>query len=249
MATIDSFKWELRQKATAMGPSPKQSLSDIQNDAGFDILLRGPGRITYQDFIIPQLLELLTPLCNSRINLSVLEIGPGPKSILGYLPGHLRKKIRRYAAFEPNHLFAPRVEKWLCTTSETKSPLPSLESAPEIYRIPFDLDGNAKSGTGTRDSEEKFDVIMFCDSMYGMRPKARFIERALGMLVERPEGIVVVVYRDGTLHLDGLVCHRTASFPAGAVCVANDDEVLDSFAPLIAGFVMQDVEADKAIRV
>lgn len=119
MATLDSLKWGLRKKATAMGSSPRQPLSDIQNDAGFDILLRGPGWMTYQDFIIPQLLDLLAPLFNSRICISVLEIGPRPKSVLGYLPGHLRKKIRRYAAFEPNDLFATRVEKWLCPTSET----------------------------------------------------------------------------------------------------------------------------------
>ncbi|OJJ78722.1 uncharacterized protein ASPGLDRAFT_53404 [Aspergillus glaucus CBS 516.65] len=86
--------------------------------------------------------------------------------------------------------------------------------------------------------------------MYGMKPKARFIERALEMLVERPEGGMVVVFHgDGTLHFDGLVCHQTASFPTGAVSIANNDEVLDCFAPFLAGFVMQDVEADKAIRV
>lgn len=250
MATLDSLKWALRQKVTVMGSSPKQPLSDIQNDAGFDTLLRGPGWMTYQDFIVPQLLELLAPLFNSRINISVLEIGPGPKSVLGYLPGCLREKVRRYAAFEPNDLFATRVHKWLCSTSEMESPLPCLESPPDIHRIPFDLNGNTKSGTDTYDSDEKFDVILFCHSMYGMKPKARFIERALGMLVEHPQdGMVVVFHRDGTLHLDGLVCHRTTSFPTGVVCVANDDGVLDSFAPFIAGFVMQDVEADKDIRV
>ncbi|CRL25531.1 Phosphoribosyltransferase [Penicillium camemberti] len=250
MATLDSLKGALREKATAMGSFPKQPLSDMQYDAGFNILLRGPGWMTYQDFIIPQLVELLTPLFNTRLNISVLEIGPGPKSILGYLPGHLRRKVRRYAAFEPNDLFATRVEKWLFSTSETESPLPCLERPAEIHRIPFDLNGNAESGTGTRDSEEKFDIIIFCHSMYGMKPKARLIERALGMLVERPEGgMVVVFHRDGTLHLNGLVCHRTASFPTGAVCVANDNEVLDSFAPFIAGIVMQDVQADKDIRI
>ncbi|RYP85620.1 hypothetical protein DL770_005011 [Monosporascus sp. CRB-9-2] len=133
-----------------------------------------------------------------------------------------------------------------------ESPLPCLESPPDIRRIPFVLDNNIGSdtGTGTSDADEKYDVILFCHSMYGMKPKHRFIERALGMLVERPEGgMVVVFHRDGTLHLDGLVCHRTASFPTGVVRVANDDEVLDCFAPFIAGFVVQDVDEDKAIRV
>lgn len=127
-----------------------------------------------------------------------------------------------------------------------------LESPPDIHRIPFVLNRNAEcgTGTGTRENDEKFYVILFCHSMYGMKPKARFIERALEVLVERPKGgMVVVFHRDGTLHLDGLVCHRTASFPTGAVSVANNDEVLDCFAPFLAGFVMQGVEADKAIRV
>jgi hypothetical protein len=149
-------------------------------------------------------------------------------------------------------LTACLLEEWLCSTSETESPLPCLESPPDIHRIPFVLDSNTRSGTGTgtSDGDEKFDVILFCHSMYGMKPKHRFIERALEMLVERPEGgMVVVFHRDRTLHLDGLMCHRTASFPTGVIRVANDDEVLDCFAPFVAGFVMQDVDVDKAIRV
>jgi len=249
MATLDSLKWALRQKATAAS-SPTQPLSDTQYSAGFDILLRGSGWTTYQDFIIPQLSQLLAPLFSSRIHISALEIGPGPKSVLGYLPGHLRRKVRRYAAFEPNGLFATRLEEWLCSASETECPLPRLERPPDIHRIPFVLDSKTGRGTGTSssDGDEEFDVILFCHSMYGMKPKHKFIERALEMLVERPEGgMVVVFHRDGSLHLDGLLCHRTASFPSGVVRVANDDEVLDCFAPFIAGFAMQDV--DKAIRV
>ena len=45
------------------------------------------------------------------------------------------------------------------------------------------------------------------------------------------------------------MCHQTASFPTGAISVANNDEVLDYFASFLAGFVMQGVEADNAIRV
>ena len=82
-----------------------------------------------------------------------------------------------------------------------------------------------------------------------MIPKRKCIERALEKLVERPKGgMVAVFHRDKTLHLDGLVCHRTASFPTGVVSVADDDELLDCFAPFVAGFVMQDVDVDKAIR-
>ena len=147
MATLDSLKWALRQKATATASSPKQPLSDTQYSAGFGILVQGSGWITYQDFIIPQLSQLLAPLFNSRIQISVLEIGPGPKSVFGYLPGRLRQKVRRYAAFEPNGLFATRLEEWFCSTSE--SPLPCLESPPDIHRIPFVLDSNTGNGAGT----------------------------------------------------------------------------------------------------
>lgn len=252
MTTFDSLKSALRHEATAMESSLKQPLSDTQYSAGFDILLQGSEWTTYQNFIIPQLSQLLAPLFDSRTHISVLEIGPGPKSVLGYLPGRLRQKVARYVAFEPNSLFATRVKEWLCPTSETDSPLPCLESPPYIHRVPFALNKNTESGTGTgtREREEKFDVILFCHSMYGMKPKAKFIRKALENLVERPKGgMVVVFHRDGALNLDGLVCHRTASFPTGTISVANNNEVLDYFAPFLAGFVMQDVEADKAIRV
>ncbi|KAI0147666.1 hypothetical protein GGR57DRAFT_249713 [Xylariaceae sp. FL1272] len=249
MATLDSLKSALRQKVTSTTSSPKQVLSDEQYSAGFDILLRGSGWTTYQDFIIPQLSQLLVPLFNSRIHISVLEIGPGPKSILGYLPGHLRRKITRYVAFEPNNFYATRCEEWLSLTSETETLLPGLTRPPDIYRMPFVSDCS-KTGTGTNDSDEKFNVILFCHSMYGMKPKRKFIERALGMLVEQPEdGVVVVFHRDGTLHLDGLTCTRTVSFPTGVTRVVDDDEILDCFAPFVAGFVIQDVDADKVIRV
>lgn len=44
------------------------------------------------------------------------------------------------------------------------------------------------------------------------------------------------------------VSHRTASF-SEVVRVADDDEILDVFAPFVAGFVMQDPDVEKAIRV
>ncbi|RHZ58401.1 uncharacterized protein CDV56_108098 [Aspergillus thermomutatus] len=250
MANLDFLKVVLRQKvaATATALSVKQPLSDTQYSAGFDILVRDSS---YRDFIIPQLSQLLSPLFNSRNHISVLEIGPGPKSVLGYLPLCLRQKIRRYTAFESNGLFATRVEEWLCSTLETESPLPCLESPANIRRIPFILNSNRGSGTdnSTSDSDEKFDVVLFCHSMYGLRPKDRFIEQALDMLVEQPQGgVVVVFHRDGALYLDGLVCHRMASYPTGTVRVADDDEVLDKFATFVAGYAMQDREANKAIR-
>ena len=239
MATLDSLKWALRQKANAIGSLLKQPLSDTLYSAGFDILVQDTGWKMYQNFIIPQLSQMLAPLFDSRIHISALEIGPGPKSMLGYLPDRLRRKVTKYTAFEPNGLFATRLEGWLCSTAETESPLPCIEDS-NIHQTPFVLRENIGSGagTGTRNNDEKYDVILFCHSMYGMKPERKFIERALEMLVEQPQGgIVVVFHRDGALHLDSLVCHRTASFPTGIVRVADNDEVLDCFAPFIAGFV------------
>jgi adenine phosphoribosyltransferase len=251
MATLESLKLALRQKATATASSPKQSLSDAQYSSGFDLFVRGPGWTTYQDFIIPKLSQLLAPLFNSRNRISVLEIGPGPKSVLGYLPENFRRKIKRYVALEPNGLFATNLEEWLCSKLERESPLPYLESPPHIRRMPFVLDGNPPdvAGTDTSDGDEKFDVILFCHSMYGMKPKHKFIERALEMLVEQPEGgMVVVFHRDGILNLDGLVCHQTASFPTGVIRVADNNETLDSFTPFVAGFVMQNADLDMTTR-
>ncbi|KAL6366258.1 hypothetical protein LRP88_00103 [Fusarium phalaenopsidis] len=83
-----------------------------------------------------------------------------------------------------------------------------------------------------------------------MKPKRRFIEQALEMLVKEPEdGMVVVFHRAGSLHLDGLVCYQTASFPTGVIRAANDDEVLDCLSPFIAGFLMKDADLNRAIRV
>ncbi|KOC15906.1 phosphoribosyl transferase domain protein [Aspergillus flavus AF70] len=249
MATLNSLKEALGQKAATTPSSSRQQLSDTQYSAGFDIFAGGSE---YQDFIIPQLSQLLAPLFNSRLHVSVLEIGPGPKSVLGYLPHSLRKKVRRYAAFEPNELFATKVEKWLCTSLEAESPLPCLASPPGIHRLPFVLNSNINSdaSTSTNISDERFDLVLFCHSMYGMKPKDKFIEQALEMLVEAPQGgMVVVFHRDGTLSLNGLVCHRTACFPTGAIRVLDEDEVLDNFASFVAGFVMEDTEADKATRL
>jgi adenine phosphoribosyltransferase len=251
MATLDSLKQALREKAESTASSTKRPLSDTQYSTGFDILVRGSGWTSYQDFIIPQLSQLLIPLFNSRISISILEIGPGPKSVLGYLPELLRRKVVKYTAYEPNGLFASRLESWLCPTTKTENLLPCLDERPIINQVPFVLQDSIENGTSTttRSNGEKYDIILFCHSMYGMKPKRRYIERALEMLVERPQGgMVVAFHREGTLLLDGLVCHRTTSFPTGVVSVADDDEALDCFAAFIAGFVIQNGEVDRAVR-
>ena len=239
MATLHSLKRALTPKSTEP-PYQRSHLYDSRYSAGFNILVRDPGWTTYQDFIIPQLSQLLGPLINSRTHISVLEIGPGPKSVLGHLPGGLRRKISRYTAFEPNDLFSADLKEWLRSTVDTDSdsPLPCLERPPVIHRTTFRPDNNIKT-------DERYDVILFCHSMYGIKPKRKFIEHALEMLVDQPEdGMVVIFHRDGDLQLDALVAHRTASFQAGVVSVADDDEELDLFASLIAGF-----EVNEAARV
>ncbi|KAF2688193.1 phosphoribosyl transferase domain protein [Lentithecium fluviatile CBS 122367] len=249
MATLTSLKAALRQKATEKAPSsPQVRLSPLQYSAGFDILSRG-GNTTYASFILPQLSSLLIPFFASRDSISVLEIGPGPVSILGYLPGFLRRKIRRYAAFEPKELFAVSLEHSLSEDQKMKEgSLPWLERPPDIRTMPFDLEANGGSGIGA--DGDKYEIILFCHSMYGMRPKHAFIEKALKMLVEEPQGgMVIVFHRDEVLDLNGLVCHRTASFPTGVIRVANNDEALDCFARFIEGFVMQYEEVDEALRI
>lgn len=231
--------------------SARKPLSDKQYSLGFDILVRGSGWMSYRDFIIPQLSRLLAPLVKSRGRISVLEIGPGPKSVLACLARHLRQKIWRYTAFEPNELFATSVEEWISSASEIESPLPGLKCPPRIHRMPFIPHSHRRSDIGISgcDNDEKFDIVLFCHSMYGMNPKAKYIEEAIEMLVEQPEGgMVVVFHRDEVFYLDGLVCQRTASFPTGSVCVIDDDDELDRFTSFVTGFLAEDVEADRAIR-
>ncbi|KAI1115511.1 phosphoribosyl transferase domain protein [Nemania sp. NC0429] len=252
--TLESLKLALRQEAPET-ETARQPLSETQYSFGFDIV--ESGSTAYRDFIAPQLSQVLAPLFKSRAGISVLEIGPGPKSVLGFLPGHMRRKIRSYTAFEPNGRYADRLRKWLSTGIVPEGlPLPHLEPSGEIYRAPFILHSHADDTPpddiylSTGGGANKYDVILFCHSMYGMRPHHRYIELALGMLDQQVDGgMVVVFHRQGTLDLAGLVCHRTASLPTGVVRVHNDNESIDRFASFIAGFTMQDAEVNEAVRV
>ncbi|GAM38010.1 hypothetical protein TCE0_033r08410 [Talaromyces pinophilus] len=267
MATLKALKLALQQKADeTTATSMKHPLSDAQNTAGLEILLQGSGWLTYQESVISQLLEQLTPIFNSRDRISVLEIGPGPKSILAYLPSYMRRQIDKYTAFEPNRLFATELDCWICPTIVTEepgrgqrrrdrrprsrephhlfstrtnraeSPFPRLNVLPKIHRIPFVLDN------GTSDNDEKYDVILFWHGMYGMEYRRKFIEKAIEMLTLG--GLVVVFHRDGDF--DGLVCHRTTSIPTGVVCVPDEDKILNLFASFIAGFA---TDEDDALRI
>lgn len=159
------------------------------------------------------------------------------------LPSHLTQNINKYTAFEPNDSYATELEEWLPNISDAKSPFHCLEHPPDIRRTPFTLEACADDDLG------HFNLVLFCHSMYGLSPKRDFIEKALNLLVEQPEsGMVVVCHRDGTLHLDGLVCHRTASFPAGTVHVRDDKKALDRFASFIVGFAMEDSDMNETVQ-
>ncbi|KAG6355958.1 hypothetical protein INS49_015343 [Diaporthe citri] len=261
MATLDSLKRALRQAAEeAALPSSKPLLSDSQYSAGLDILKQGAGWLIYEDFIIPYSSRLLGPLFDSHPAVSVLEIGPGATSLLSYLPRHLRHKVKKYKAFEPNSLLAAGLEESLGQKPEGEATFPYLKSPPDICRQQFDAgDKKGSDTTSTNDSslhnDEKYDAIIFCHSMYGMKPKHMFIERALNMLTGSPDhpdkgGLILVFHRDnGALHLGDLVCYQTASFPTGVVSVTDDDEELDSFASFVTGFSMQgETDASNTIR-
>ncbi|TLS31302.1 hypothetical protein PpBr36_03417 [Pyricularia pennisetigena] len=244
MASLDSLKLALRHRA-ATATQTLSPLSEAQYSAGFDMFVKESGWAAYQDFIIPQLSRLIASLLDRRVRLSVLEIGPGPKTVLGYLPEHQRQGITRYVAYEPSTLFAAELEKGFQSGSglEVEVPLPRLKTPPEIRRMPFDLDGNNRMDEG----EEAFDLVLFCHSMYGMHPKRKFVERALAKLDGRFGGAMVVVFhRAGKLHLDGLVCHSTATFPSGVIRVMDDDELLDAFARFVAGYVVDDIDEKSA---
>ncbi|KAG8156308.1 hypothetical protein KVR01_013843 [Diaporthe batatas] len=258
MATLETLKKALRESAEGAELSTlKQPLSDAQYSAGFDVLTHGAGWMSYEDFIIPQTIRLLGPLFASHPQVSVLEVGPGPRTLLGYLPLQLRRKVRKYRAYEPNGLFAAQLKESLGHNSESGSPLPNLKS-PEICQRSFDSeDAHAShadtSGSRTVDeARDKYDVILFCHSMYGMEDKHMVIRQARKMLrfLWDQRGLILVFHRDnGALHFEDLVAHHTTSFPTGVVSVPDDDKKLDTFANFIAGFSMQsDTEAGNAIR-
>ncbi|KAG4438454.1 hypothetical protein IFR05_006064 [Cadophora sp. M221] len=246
MATLDLLKQVLRRTAKAMTTISKQPLSDSQYSTGVASLKQ--GSTAYEIFIVPQLTELLTPLFNLRAQISILEIGPGPTSVVGYLPGDMRSKITEYVAYEPNGPFASSLEESLAPTAGKEFVFPGLHTPVQIHRIPFEVESNTESRAN--DEDGKFDVVLFCHSMYGMKRKREVIEKSLGMLAKQQDcGMVVVFHRDGSLDLNGLVCHRTASLPTGITNVANDDDNLDDFASFVAGFVVKNADEDRALRL
>jgi hypothetical protein len=236
MATLSSLKDALTCTGAEARPTSTAArlLTEGEYNAGFDLLMRGSGSQIYENFIVPELLKLFEPLIKSRNHVSVLEIGPGPRSVLAHLPAHVKLNFKRYTAYEPNSESAASLLSTFDTNSETEPDLPGLAHAPIIHQEPF-----LEHENDERDVE-RYDVVLFCHSMYGMKPKRKFVERALGMLGPHPGCTVAIFHREGSLHLEGLVCHRVASFPDGAVRVKNNDEALDTFASFITGYAVKD---------
>ncbi len=160
MATLDSLKHALRQIADTPPPALHQTLSDALYSSAFDLLLQGPGSTSYRDFVIPQLSKLLGPVFDSHAHVSILEIGPGPQSILGHLSDRARRKITKYAAYEPNELFHSKMREWLCPSSQAEHPFPCLEKPPDIHQAPF----MPAEYTGSY-PDERFDIVLFCHSL------------------------------------------------------------------------------------
>ncbi|KAF1918594.1 FAD binding domain-containing protein, partial [Ampelomyces quisqualis] len=234
MSTLDFLKWALRRDYPDMNTQmQKLPMSDADYSAGFATITEGECSATHQEHIVLQLSDLLNHSFNGRPTVSILEVGPGPRSVLGQLPYDFRRKIRQYTALEPNHIFAAHLQDWLQSTTE--NPLPCLESRADILCRSFDLGRKSSLHTHTDETAHKYDIVLFCHSMYGMKPKRSYIEQALSMLNSKGDEMVIVIHRNNSLELNGLVTHRTISLPSGTVKVRNNDASLDTFALFIAG--------------
>lgn len=74
-------------------------------------------------------------------------------------------------------MFAKKLEKKLCssTTTDMEQPFSCLVTSVDVRGAPFDLRTD-------HDDDKKYDLVLFCLSMYGMKPRRAYIERALEML-------------------------------------------------------------------
>ncbi|KAI0015588.1 hypothetical protein F4780DRAFT_67460 [Xylariomycetidae sp. FL0641] len=126
-STLDHLKHVLRQNALERGPSP-QPLTDSQYSAGLRLLMRNSGSTRFEDFIVSQLHGLLIDAIKHIVYVRVLEVRPGPESVLGQLPGLQRWRISRYIAYEPNLLVAKELKESLLRGPQRKPLFPRLDS-------------------------------------------------------------------------------------------------------------------------
>lgn len=247
MATLDVLKKTLRENVRAKYAQHVHALSEAQYNDGFELLRQG-SETTYRDFIIPHLIRLVGSLAMSHGSVAVLEIGPGPSTALASLPSHLRDKIRRYAAFEPNRLYAARLEQSLVSSKASGSVFPHLEARPTIKRGSFMLNTCESNKNGFA-NDEKFDIVLFCHSLYGLQPKHKFIGQALGLLPHKSNGeMVVVFHRDDASRFDHLACHKPVYYHIARTLVADGDDDLYRFASFIAGCSPNSKESYVSIR-
>ncbi|KAH7174664.1 uncharacterized protein B0J16DRAFT_375471 [Fusarium flagelliforme] len=236
MATLDALRIALkRQIPETISTKP---LSDAEYEEGFDLFWQHHGWTNYQDFVIPQLSRLLAPQLQSRNRISVLEIGPGPRSVLGYLPSSMRRSITKYTAFEPNRLFARKLIHELDPTGDN-APFPSLKTL-SVHERPFTKDTTVN---------EKYHIIIFCHSLYGIHSKEQVVRRSINLLATDPDGILVVCHRDGALQISNLVCHQSSLFPEGVVRIKDNDTAIDKFANFIAVHTVEEQEAKASMSM
>ncbi|KAF5550895.1 phosphoribosyl transferase domain-containing protein [Fusarium napiforme] len=223
MATLNALKKALKKVGDE---APRKPLNDKEYDDSLSLFAQASEQHTYQkNFIIPQLSELITSL-SSRDEISVLEIGPGPESVLGDLPATLRKRITKYVALEPSFQYTQSLRRWVSPT-ENERPFPSSK---ETLVRPASFIRESCPG-------EKFDIILFCHGLYGLKHKEEIIKHSIEMLPEDPhDGMVIIFHRAGSHILGNLVSHRSLSVPDRTVVIKDDDEAIDTFTSFIAGY-------------
>ncbi|KAG5793044.1 hypothetical protein H9Q69_007918 [Fusarium xylarioides] len=223
MATLNALKKALKKVGDE---APRKPLNDKEYDDSLSLFAEASDEQTYRkNFMIPQLSELITSL-STRDEISVLEIGPGPESVLGHLPTTLRKRITKYVALEPSFQYTQSLQRWL-SPKEIERPFPSSNHT--LVR--------PASFIKQRCPGEKYDVILFCRGLYGLKNKEEILRHTFEMLPEDPlDGMVIIFHRAGSLIFDNLVCHRSLSVPDRAVVIKDDDEAIDSFTRFIVGY-------------
>lgn len=235
MASISQLKGALTDATSKILPSRAKHLSDSDYAEGFALFTSPPNGNVYNEFTTSTLCDILTPLFDSCKAVSVLEIGPGPKTTLASFLDGIRLKVRRYTAFEPTALFASILEADLLASDNSISVLPGLDKPAEMLRAWYELtDADMLPG---------YNIILFCHIFYGMSPKRAFIEHALGSLSEIGGELVVVFHRDRCLNFDGLVCHTTSLFDS-AFQIPDDDQKLDLFSSFLTGVPADAIDED-----
>eukprot|EP00899_Mesostigma_viride_P018322 jgi/Mesvir1/26491/Mv16157-RA.1 len=165
----------------------------------------------------------------SPVTFSLLDVGAGPASLAARLPARIRDRVRRFGAYEPHAGFAASLA---CSVGDA---LP-LVKAPAIATVPF---GEA---VGAEPVRERWDVVLFSHSLYGMASKSAALSLARRALT--PGGIVVILHRAGTLSLglpERLLGERMLA------TVPNRDDDIDMAAAFLCGYILADPQVMRAV--